>query len=386
MGGLTARLAGEFRERYQHEPILVVAPARINLIGEHVDYNEGYVLPGAIDKHLVFAIAANDSGKCNAVAVDFGESASFSLKELLPGEGWKHYFMGVIDGFRKRGIELPGISCLFGGTIPAGAGLSSSAALCCGFGFALNELTKAKLHRLDLALIAQYAEHEFAHVKCGLMDQYASLFGEKSSLLLLDCRSNTHTVIKFPSQKGTLLLADTKVKHSLASSAYNARRAACEEGVLILRKEDPTIKSLRDVSLDQLVAAGDAMSREVFTRCRYIVEEIARTRQAAAALAGGDLDEVGRLMFRTHDGLRNLYDVSCAELDVLVDSAAAHPELVIGSRLMGGGFGGCTINLIRPGKEEAFEALVSTKYFASFKTTPEFYPVALAQGTHRENA
>jgi galactokinase len=386
MSELTVRLAREFRERYQAEPLLVVAPGRINLMGEHVDYNEGYVLPGAIDKHLVFAVATNDSGKVDAAAVDFNESASFSLSELEPGHGWKHYFMGVIAGFRNRGIDVPGISCVFGGTIPAGAGLSSSAALCCGFGFALNELTKAKLPRLDLALIAQYAEHEFAHVKCGLMDQYASLFGKESSLLLLDCRSNTHTVVNFPSQRGTLLLADTKVKHSLASSAYNARRAACEEGVVILRKEDPTIKSLRDVSIDQLVAAGDAMSREVFTRCRYIVEEIARTRQAAAALEEDDLDEVGRLMFRTHDGLRNLFDVSCAELDVLVDAAAGHPELVIGSRLMGGGFGGCTINLVRPGKEESFKALVSTKYFASFNTTPEFYPVTLAQGTHRENA
>jgi len=250
---------------------------------------------------------------------------------------------------------------------------------------ALNEIFQVGLTRLDLALIAQFAEHEFAGVKCGLMDQYASLFGERNSLLLLDCRSSTHEVVPFPSAQCTIILADTKVKHTLASSAYNDRRAACEEGVDKLKSKFPEVKSLRDVSTSQLEDGKSLLRPEVYQRCHYIVHEMVRTQEAAAALKAGNLTLVGKLMFETHKGLSKEYEVSCPELDQLAASAQSHPDLVIGSRMMGGGFGGCTINLVRPGAEESFRTLVTNEYFTSFKTAPEFHTMALARGVHRLN-
>jgi len=382
MTDLASRIRAEFQTRFSEKPLLVVAPGRINLIGEHVDYNNGLVLPGAIDKRLLFAVGRNDLDRCNLYADDVHESGSFLLSDLKPGGGWINYFMGVVAGFRERGISISGLDCVFGGTIPAGAGLSSSAALCCGFAFALNEIFKANFSRLDLALIAQFAEHNYAGVKCGLMDQYASLFGEQDSLLLLDCQSSTHETIPFPTSGCSIILANTRVKHSLASSAYNDRRGACEEGVSVLQKQFPNIRSLRDVSLQQLDQARGGLQQVVYTRCHFIIEEIERTRLAARFLKSGDLSSVGKLMFQTHDGLRDDYEVSCPELDVLVNAAASHPDIVLGSRLMGGGFGGCTINLVLPGSELSFKELISREYFTSFNATPEFHSVTLSRGTH----
>jgi galactokinase len=339
MSDLKEELVSEFRSHFTTEPLLIRAPGRINLIGEHVDYNEGFVLPGAVDKDFLFALSLNESGLCRIYSHDFGEYAEFSLNELANGRHWSNYFVNELNG--------------------------------CG------------LKKLDLALIAQHAEHEFAGVKCGLMDQYASLFGERDSLLLLDCRSLTHEVIHFPSHLCSIVLADTRVKHSLASSAYNDRRAACEEGVSRLMTMYPAIESLRDVTINQLESARKLLSPEVFQRCQYVVMEMERTQRVASALRGGNLAEVGQLMFATHDGLRTEYEVSCAELDTLVTTAQRNPELVIGSRMMGGGFGGCSINLVRPGKTESFKTLISTEYFTSFRNTPEFYTVTLAGGTHR---
>ncbi len=380
---LQEKILRVFRERFGGSPILVQSPGRINLIGEHVDYNGGFVMPGAVDKHFIFAATVNDTGKCRICSADLGEQSEFGLDELRPGPKWFNYFMGVLDGFQKRQKVLRGLDCVFGGTIPPGGGLSSSAALCCGFGFAINELTNSSLSRLDLALVAQRAEHEFAGVMCGIMDQYASLFGQADSLLLLDCRSNTHDVVPFPSEKCTVILADTKVKHFLTSSAYNDRRASCEEGVAKLRQRHPEIQSLRDVSLEMLSKGQSLLTADVYRRCHYIVTEMQRTQQASASLRAGNLNEVGKMMFETHEGLRTEYEVSCEELDVLEGTARKHPELVIGARMMGGGFGGCTINLVRPGASENFRSLVSMEYFASFRNVPEFYTMTLAQGTHR---
>lgn len=385
MAELKEQITREFRRRFGVPTLLVQSPGRINLIGEHVDYNQGFVLPGAIDKHFIFAITANSSNRCRVYSHDFNELSEFQFEELTAGPHWYNYFMGVLAGFRNRGFTLQGIDCVFGGTIPSGGGLSSSAALCCGFGFALNELFHCGLGKLDLALIAQYSEHEYAGVKCGLMDQYASLFGQPDSLLLLDCLSNTHEVVPFPSSQCAILLADTRVKHSLASSAYNDRRAACEEGVRKLQSLYPKVRNLRDVSLAELESGRSVLSGEVYQRCHYIVTEMERTRQAAEALRAGQLETLGQLMFATHEGLRMEFEVSCEELDVLVDSARKHPELVIGARMMGGGFGGCTINLVRPGATEALQALLTREYFASFRNAPEFYTMTLAEGTHRLN-
>ena len=382
MTDLPARLVQEFETRFHKVPVLTTAPGRINLIGEHVDYNEGFVLPAAIDRHLVFAIAANGSDRCTIHSLDFDETVSFSFSELKPGSQWVNYLMGVAEGFLRRGIQLQGVDCVFGGTIPSGAGLSSSAALCCGFAFALNHLHQANFNRLDLARISQFSEHEFAEVKCGLMDQYAVLFGESDSVLLLDCRAMTHEAIHFPTSACSIMLVDTHVKHSLASSAYNERRADCEEGVALLRKLLPGIKSLHDVSAAQLERCRDRLPAAIFKRCQFITQEIARTRHAAQALKDSDLTAFGQYMFESHAGLRDRYEVSCPELDLLVDLAAKRPDIVLGGRLMGGGFGGCTINLIWPDKEMEFKELIATDYFTSFRINPEFLPVKLSQGIH----
>lgn len=382
MSNLTDHVLALFHERYQGTPVIVQAPGRINLIGEHVDYNLGFVMPGAIDKHFVFVVAANGSERSRLYSSDFQSEATFGLDELIAGPNWFNYFMGVLDGFRRHGKSMGGVDCVFGGTIPSGGGLSSSAALCCGFGFALNEIFACGLERLELALIAQHAEHKFAGVKCGLMDQYASLFGQRDSLLLLDCRSNTHERIPFPSDECVIVLADTRVKHSLASSAYNDRRGACEEGVSVLQSMYPEVRSLRDVSAAQLETMRSRLRPEVYQRCHYVVTEMERTRQAAQALKDGNLAAVGPLMFATHAGLRDEYEVSCAELDVLAAAALRHPEVVIGARMMGGGFGGCTINLVWRDALASFKSLVSEEYFTSFRNAPEFYTMALADGTH----
>lgn len=377
-----SRLSQEFRERFRGEPTMLVAPGRINLIGEHVDYNDGFVLPAAIDKQLGFAFAQNGTDRFTIYSTDFRESASFELTELKIGSHWINYLMGVAEGFKRRGIRVNGMDCVFGGTIPVGAGLSSSAALCCGFALAINHLHQANLSLLDMARIAQFSEHEFAGVKCGLMDQYAVLFGEKESLLLLDCRTMTHETVAFSSSSCSILLVDTKVKHVLSSSAYNDRRSSCEESVSILQKSLPGIRALRDVSMQDLEQRRELLSPTVFARCKFVLEETTRTQRAAKALTKNDLRTFGSLMFQSHEGLRRDYEVSCPELDFLVDLAARNPKQVIGARLMGGGFGGCTINLVQSGEEESFRLLVSTEYFTFFRQMPEIYQVTISGGAH----
>jgi len=372
-----------FQEKFHRAPLLFIAPARINLIGEHTDYNEGFVMPAAIDKHMVFAIAPSNNDRCNIYAQDFDEGATFSIHDLNPGETWVNYLMGVVDGFARRALPVGGVDCVFGGNIPAGAGLSSSAALCSGFGFALNELFHAKATRLDLAKIAQYSEHEFAGLKCGIMDMYASLFGQEEGALLLDCRSNTHELLPVHLKNYSLLLIDTKVKHSLASSAYNDRRHSCEEGVRIIHKKYPQVRSLRDVSRMMLYEHQDLMGEDTFVKCLFIVEEIERTQKAGGLLKAGDLKGFGNLMYETHRGLSQAYEVSCEELDFLVALAEEEKDVVIGSRMMGGGFGGCTINLIATDRIGAFSEKIRANYFGTFKKEPDFYPVNIAEGVHQ---
>lgn len=371
-----------FQQRYGTSPIIVIAPGRINLIGEHTDYNEGFVMPSAINNYFVFALAPNQRNHFSAYSTDLNEEATFSLQDIKPGHHWTHYFMGVIQGTTQRGLAVPGFDCVFGGNIPMGAGLSSSAALCSGLGFAINEAFHFSLGRLDLAKIAQYAEHHFAGVKCGIMDMYASLFSEQGSVIILDCRSLTHEYLPFQYDDVEVLLMDTKVKHTLASSAYNRRREACEEGVAIIQKEFPDVKSLRDVSAALLTSYQDRMSKEVFEKCLFITQEVQRTRDAALLLRNKNLDGFGKLMNQTHWGLSELYEVSCAESDFLVKCAEEEKSLILGSRQMGGGFGGCTINLVRKGSAPQLSKRISERYFATFKKEPEFYLVNLSQGVH----
>ncbi|MBL7864859.1 MAG: galactokinase [Cyclobacteriaceae bacterium] len=383
MQELAERLTREFRSRFHDDPLLFSAPGRINLIGEHVDYNDGFVLPGAIDKQMMFALAPGRSDVSQVYSLDMAEGLEFSANTLSPGHHWINYFMGVVAGFQERGVAVPAVNIVFGSSIPTGAGLSSSAALCCGFALALNQLTNAGLAKIDLAYIAQYSEHRFAGVMCGLMDQYAVLFGETGSLLLLDCRSMTHTEVALPPAAGTLMLVDSKVKHSLASSAYNNRRDACMEGVDVLRRTLPSIQSLRDVTPVQLEENKSKLSDEVYKRCRFVVAEIGRTKAACKAIQSQNWEMLGKLIYASHEGLSKEFQVSCDELDLLVRVAGQHPECVIGSRMMGGGFGGCTINLVRTGQEKSFQEFISKEYFTSFNTMPAFYSVKLSQGAHK---
>jgi galactokinase len=370
-----------FVSHFKVTPTIVQAPGRINLIGEHTDYNEGFVLPAAIDRAIYFAIAPSGHDKCNVFSLDMEEGISFSIHDLNPGETWVNYLMGVMDAFARKGLPIHGVDCVFGGYIPAGAGLSSSAALCGGFAFGLNEIFKCGLSRIELAKMAQYAEHEFVGLQCGIMDQYASLFGVKDSALLLDCRALKHEVVPVKLNDHALLLIDTKVKHTLASSAYNDRRAACEKGVRLIHQKNKKVQSLRDVSREMLYEHQDILGEDVFIKCLFIVEEINRTQQAAEFLKKNKLQEFGKLMFETHWGLSQAYEVSCEESDFLV-SMAEEEKAVLGARQMGGGFGGCTINLIRKDAIRSFQEKVLDQYVATFKKEPNFYPVNLTQGIH----
>ncbi len=379
---LVQSVSSIFKSKFEKEPILVIAPGRINLIGEHTDYNEGFVMPAAVDKHFVFAVAPNDSHQFNIFSKDYNTLISFNTSALKAGGEWQHYLMGVIDGIQQRGHALKGVDCVFSGDIPGGAGMSSSAALCSGFGFALNHIFEFNLTRLELARIGQHAEHHFAGVKCGIMDQYASLFGKKDAAFLLDCRSLEHEYLPFHFPEIEVVLIDTKVKHALASTAYNDRRAACEEGVSVLRKSRPAIHALRDASLQELELIRPFISEDVFIKCRFVLQEIHRTQHGAALLRVGDLSSFGKLMYETHWGLSKEYEVSCIESDLLVDIALQFPGEVLGARMMGGGFGGCTINLVRKEALEKYSQKVKEKYVATFKKEPDFYSTKLMQGVH----
>jgi galactokinase len=372
-----------FVEKFKKKPSTFIAPGRINLIGEHVDYNEGFVMPAAIDKHLVLSMTVGSKDRCNILAEDFKEGVTFSINDLNPGQTWVNYLMGVIDGFQRRGLSVRGVDCALGGDIPTGAGLSSSAALCCGFAFGMNELFGWGLDRLELAKIAQRSEHHFAGAQVGIMDQYASLYGKANHVMLLDCRSLTHQYISFDFNAYDILLIDSRVKHSIASSAYNDRRAACEEGVRIINRDLPRIKSLRDVSRVLLYEYQDKLGEDIFIKCLFVVEEIARTQKAATLLKEENIKGFGELMFETHWGLSQAYDVSCEELDLLVSLAEENKDVVIGARMMGGGFGGCSINLVRKNNEGIFKETIREKYFAAFKKEPHFYSIKLSDGVHR---
>ena len=337
------------------------SPGRINLIGEHTDYNEGFVLPGAIDKAVYVSVTRNDSGTVKLYSVDFKESIEIRLDEIKPLKGhWATYILGVVDQLRKRNKIVEGFEMSVYGDVPLGAGLSSSAAIECAAAFALNELFGFGIGRLELARISQLAEHEYAGVMCGIMDQFASLFGRPAHVIRLDCRSLEYKYIPFGHEAYKVVLFDSKVKHSLASTEYNARRGECEEGVRIIRKKFPEVNSLRDANREMIEACLDPAST-IFKRCSYVVAENERVLAGCEDLSKGDLSAFGKKMFATHDGLSKDYEVSCKELDSLIGSVKKLPE-VIGARMMGGGFGGCTINLVRSEAVDSVIERVSREY------------------------
>lgn len=381
MNETALKVKNSFKEKFKVEPHLYYSPGRINLIGEHVDYNDGFVMPAAIDKGIYFAMALNESEQINLYSIDFNESISLPLSEVKKMDTWKNYVLGVVNEFQQLNLPLKGFDCLFGGNIPIGAGISSSAALEGGIAFGLNELFNFGLSRKELALLCQRAEHNFPGVKCGIMDQYANMMGEKNSLILLDCMNITHEYIPLNMEGYEIVLINSKVHHSLASSEYNRRRKECEEGLNIL-KYYSNVQSFRDVSKpESLTGFETKMSKEVFKRCLYVVEEIYRTKKAAQLLKENNIEAFGKLMFQTHEGLKNLYHVSCKELDYLVDCAAENKD-VVGSRLMGGGFGGCTINIVKQEGVESFLSKILPAYKEQFNIEAEVYEVKVVKGTN----
>lgn len=346
--------------------LTVKAPGRINLIGEHTDYNEGFVMPAAIQKAATVYIEKREDSAIHLFAEDIQESYTLNLDTVAKSsKDWANYIIGVIAQFQKLVTIPAGFTLRLKSDVPIGAGLSSSAAIECAVAFAINELFSLGLDRMQLTKMAQKAEHEYAGVLCGIMDQFASMFGKKDQVILLDCKTMHYQYYPLKLSNYDIVLLDTQIKHALASSEYNTRRAECEQGISLIQQRYPSTKSLREVSMDMLNECVDSSQmKKVYNRCKYVIEEIERTQAAAKDLQEGQLAAFGQKMFATHDGLSLLYEVSCPELDFLVKEVKDNPN-IIGARMMGGGFGGCTINLI---KKEATASVVQ-KLVASYHKT-----------------
>lgn len=381
MSSTSDKVLQKFSEKFKTTPRLFFSPGRINLIGEHVDYNDGFVMPAAIDKGIWFAVAPNNTDTANFYAVDLDEELSIKLADVHPIEGWKIYVLGILDQLRQRGLQVGGFDCAYGGNLPVGAGMSSSAAVEGGLLFALNEFFQLKLERTTMATIAQKAEHTYPGVKVGIMDMFASLMGKMNHVILLNCMTLDYKYLPLNLTDYSIILINTKVHHSLAGSEYNTRRQECAEGFKILQSILPDVKSFQDLKPADVEAHKDKLPENVYMRCLYVTQEIARTLKAAAHLEKDELKEFGQLMFQTHEGLSKLYKVSCPELDFLVGEARKH-DAIIGSRLMGGGFGGCTINLIRTGEWSAITEQITKAYKQQFNIDAEVYDMATSDGTY----
>ncbi len=399
-------IRSQFSNHFKDSPAFVVkSPGRINLIGEHTDYNHGFVLPAAIDKYIEVAIGKRTDGAIHMVALDLGETIILPIQNLIPhATQWVNYIIGVVDQvFNKSqsannnfivtqntltNTEITtavndtnlsaGFNICIQGNIPLGAGLSSSAAVESAVLFALNELYGLSLSRMQMALMAQAAEHSFAGVKCGIMDMFASLHGQKNKAILLDCASLAFTYYPIELKDYSIVLFDTQIKHALASSEYNTRRLECEQGLKIIQEKYASVKTFRDISIEQVEAC---LVSKVYQRCKYVVEEIARVQLAVQDLTKGDMQAFGKKMLETHEGLSKLYEVSCPELDFLVE-AVSHNENVLGARMMGGGFGGCTINIIKKTAVEEITKELSAKYNQAMHKELSYYITSIEDGTY----
>lgn len=355
--------------------VVVRAPGRINLIGEHTDYNEGLVLPAAIDKALWLAASERTDEKIRLYAVDLSVQWEGNVESLRPVTvDWANYILGVFFALQEKGYKVGGMNLVFGGDIPQGAGLSSSAALAAGTVTALAQLYGLDIGLLERAYLAQRSEHAFAGVQCGIMDMFASLMGKSAQVVQLDCRNMTYAYFPFDTSTYALVLCDTGVKHRLADSEYNVRRAECEQAAAILG-----VKSLRDCTYAQVIHAKAQLPITLYKRARYVTEELYRVQQACEALTTQDMQKLGALMYATHEGLQHLYEVSCPELDFLVQHAQAD-KTVLGARMMGGGFGGCTLNLLPRNQVSPFVKNIQTAYAAKYGRQPACHTVSLTDG------
>lgn len=375
-----ASLREDFRKRFGSDACVFRAPGRVNLIGEHTDYNDGFVMPAAIDFSTWVAASSNSQTALRIYSRQYDELVSLNLKTLAgpPTGHWADYVRGVAYGLQNAGVKLCGADLLIDGQVPLGAGLSSSAALELSTATALLSLASSELPALDVVKLCQRAEHDFVGTRCGIMDQFISRFAKAGTALLLDCRSLEYEPVRLPPDV-SIMVCNTMVKHALASGDYNLRRQDCEAGVQILRQHAPAIRSLRDVSFDELEAHRASLPERIYRRCRHVVTEIARTRQAADALRHSDLEQLGSLMEQSHESLRVDYEVSCAELDAMVE-AAWHCEGVFGTRMTGGGFGGCTVAIVQAGAAGDIREKVAKRYREVTGISPDIYVVNAADG------
>lgn len=375
---MEAKIKKEFSVRFGEKGTLYASAGRINLIGEHTDYNGGFVFPGAIDKCIMAEIRPNGTDRVRVYSIDINETAEFGLKEEdAPEQQWARYIFGVCREVQKRGFTVKGFDAVFAGNVPLGAGLSSSAALESCFAFAMSDMfNECKIDKFELARIGQSTEHNYCGVNCGIMDQFASVFGKKDHLMRLDCRSMEFEYFPFKLDGYRLVLVDSRVKHELVDSPYNKRRQSCERVAAKLG-----IETLRDAELADLDRIKDDISEEDYNRAKYVIEEKQRVLDVCDALEKGDYATVGDRMYKTHEGMSKLYEVSCEELDFLNDIARECG--VTGSRIMGGGFGGCTINLVKDNLYDSFVAVAKEKFLKKYGHEPKIYDVIISDGAHK---
>lgn len=374
-------IINKFKSLYQDEPIVVTSPGRINIIGEHTDYNDGFVLPAAIDKAIYVAVSKRGDDLISLYAEDYRESHEVRLSDIAISEKhWPNYILGVVDQYQKRGATLGGFNLYIDGDVPLGAGLSSSAAVECAVTLALSELFDLNVERLDIPQIAQKAEHTYAGVMCGIMDQFASAFGKEKNVIKLDCRTLGFEYVPLDLKGYEVVLLNTNVKHSLASTAYNKRREQCEQASAWVREEYPEVKNLRDVTIDMLDRLVKEKDKDIYAKASFVVLENERVEKSCEALRAGDIKQLGQYIFQSHEGLSKVYEVSCPELDYLVDYVRQFPE-VIGARMMGGGFGGCTINIVKEGALASILPALEQEYRQKFDKELAVIHVNIADGT-----
>jgi galactokinase len=370
-----------FLQWLPEEFMIFAAPGRVNLIGEHTDYNQGFVLPAAIDRNINVGVARNEENRLNVRALEFNEHHSFLLDDMHPVTGWPTYLLGMIHMLMPE-KKLPyGMDFVISGNLPIGAGMSSSAALCCAIGVLLNETFHLELSKMEIVLAAQQTEHRFAGLQCGIMDQFASMFGKAGHLIKLDCRSMEYEYISFDFPDICIVLVNSMVSHSLAGSEYNLRRQQCEEGVSVIQNRYPDIYSLRDVTVEQIESLRAEMGGLVYKRCRFVVEENQRVLDGCRFLINRNLNGFGELLFGAHEGLSKDYEVSCTESDFLVN-AMKGMNGIKGARQMGGGFGGCIITLVEKNSSLSFINGIKEKYNTKFGMNPDCYEMNISEGAH----